>query len=912
MPYVAGESLRQRLTREPQLPLDDAVRIVSEVADALGYAHRQGIVHRDIKPENILLAGEHCVIADFGLARALDVAGGDKLTETGIALGTPAYMSPEQASSEARLDGRSDLYSLGCVLYEMLAGEPPFTGRTAQAIIARRFSEPVPHLRTVRDVPESVERVVTKALARSPADRYADAAGFVEALRAALAAPAREVQSTVAVPRRRKSRRPRTLVLAAGVAAAGLSALVLVARRPATPEPAQSIAAPPTAPALIRLAVLPFENLGDSADAYFADGVADAVRGKLVRLSGLEVIARASSVQYRQTTKPPQAVARDLQVRYLLTGTVRWAKAADGTSRVQVSPELVDVKDTSAPASRWQDTFEAPLSDVFQVQADIAAEVAGALDVALGSGEREQLAERPTKSLAAYDAYLKGEQVSNAMQVADLPSLRRAAGYYERAVALDSGFVEAWSQLSRSRALLFGLGIPSPATAAAARSAAERAVDLAPARPEGWLALGDYFSNVRKDNPKALEQYAQGQRLAPRSAILLTSMAPSEQSLGRWEPALEHLREAARLDPRSMRTLRDLGWTLMWLRRHAEAQVAYARALAVAPGDLSLLAQRAMVHLAQGDLAGARALLHPPPEGVEPAALVAFFALSLDLYWVLDDAQQRLLLQLTPSAFDENRAAWAIVLAQTYFLRGDRERGRAYADSARRSFEEQLEAAPDDAQLHIFRGLALAYLGRKAEAIRAGIRGLALMPLAENSAQGAYHQHQVVRIYLLVGEPERALELLVPLLEIPYYLTAAWLRVDPNFAPLQGHPRFEQLLGRIPRPASQSSGEVRGAARGASLRAPRCPPRMPRPTTSGRVEWRSLTRPPRGAPSLTSAAARREDNSRAYDFPVGSWASGGGDRPLVRSPHRLVPTSFQLPVAGSGGGRGSGRTWDRS
>jgi serine/threonine-protein kinase len=156
MPYVEGESLRDRLRREGQLPLADSLRIVREIALALDYAHRHGVIHRDIKPENILLSDTHALIADFGVARALEAAGGDRLTETGIAVGTPAYLSPEQAAGGRELDGRADIYSLGCVLYEMLAGEPPFTGPTAQAIIAKRFSEPVPHLRTIRDVPEAI------------------------------------------------------------------------------------------------------------------------------------------------------------------------------------------------------------------------------------------------------------------------------------------------------------------------------------------------------------------------------------------------------------------------------------------------------------------------------------------------------------------------------------------------------------------------------------------------------------------------------------------------------------------------------------------------------------------------------------------------------------------------------------
>src|SRR3989454_1835242 len=188
MPFVEGESLRERLTRERQLLLEDALRITREVADALGYAHGQGIIHRDIKPENILLSRGHALVADFGLARALQSAAGERLTETGIAVGTPAYMSPEQATAERQVDARSDLYSLGCVLYEMLAGEPPYTGPSALAVIAKRFSEPIPHIRTVREnVPEAIEQAVSKALAKTPVDRYNSAAEFTEALRLASA-----------------------------------------------------------------------------------------------------------------------------------------------------------------------------------------------------------------------------------------------------------------------------------------------------------------------------------------------------------------------------------------------------------------------------------------------------------------------------------------------------------------------------------------------------------------------------------------------------------------------------------------------------------------------------------------------------------------------------------------------------
>jgi serine/threonine-protein kinase len=459
MPYVEGESLRDRLRREQQLPIDDALRITREVADALGYAHRQGVVHRDIKPENILLSQGHALVADFGVARALHAAGGDQLTETGMSVGTPAYMSPEQSLADATLDGRSDLYSLGCVLYEMLVGEAPYTGTSAQAIIAKRLREPVPHVRTLREtVPLPVDQALERALAKMPADRFATAEAFAQALSSPshweLSSPALGTEphgSTPAGTGRGKWRIAAVasvvlLALAAGMLWRDRRAMRVAAPADATASNRQS---GPT-----RVAVLPFENLGDSENLYFADGITDEVRGKLATLPAMRVVARSSSIEYRHTGKSIRNVGNELGVQYLLTGTVRWEKGSGGT-RVRVSPELVDVvtEDT-----RWQQSFEAPLTDVFRVQADVAAAVAAALGVALGAGQHKELVERPTENVAAYDAYLKGQEASQDMSIDDPGTLRQAAGFYERATALDTTFALAWAQLARARAYLYLLG----------------------------------------------------------------------------------------------------------------------------------------------------------------------------------------------------------------------------------------------------------------------------------------------------------------------------------------------------------------------------------------------------------------------------------------------------------------------
>ena len=802
MPFIEGESLRDRLSRERQLPLEDALRIGREAADALEYAHRHGIIHRDIKPENILLTGSHALVADFGIARAVaDGQADGRLTETGTTLGTPAYMSPEQAAGERAIDQRSDIYSLGCVIYETIAGEPPFTGPTAQAIMARRFTEAPRPLRQLREtVPPAVDSAVAKALAKSPADRFGSAAEFGRALAepaptrtgetasATAAAPAATAVSatvaaatTVATPRPARRRFPVTTAMALGFLL-GLGVLFGWLRSHGHAEE--------TPAGIKRLAVLPFENLGSSEDEYFADGVTDEVRGKLASLSGLQVIARSSSGQYKKTSKSPQEIGRELGVDYLLTGTVRWEKSAGG-NRVRVSPELIQV---GTAATTWQQPFDASITDVFQVQADIAGRVAEALDVALGAPQKQTLAEKPTENLPAYEAFLKGEEVGQALGAADPRDLHRAIDFYSQAVALDSTFVQAWVQLSRAHSTVYNFGTPTPEEAAGARDASARAARLAPGRPETQLAIGDYRQFVLGDNQAALTAYETGLAKAPADAELLTAAGRAEQSLGRWESSTERFAKAGAVDPRSVLTARRQALNLLWLRRYPESEAAANRGLAAAPNTLLLHTGKAMVRLAQGDLAGAQDVIRKIPPDVEPTAVVSSLATYWDLFWLLDEQQQQLLLRLPPSAFDDDRGAWGTALAAVYHLRGDEARARAYADSAVVAYEEQIKATPDNPQLYVLLGTMLAYLGRKDEAIRQGKRSLELAPISKDAYGGAYDQHQLARIYILVGEPDKALDLLEPLLKIPYYLTPAWLKIDPTFDPLRKNPRFQKLV----------------------------------------------------------------------------------------------------------------------
>jgi len=517
------------------------------------------------------------------------------------------------------------------------------------------------------------------------------------------------------------------------------------------------------------------------------------VRGKLASLAGLAVIARSSSDQYKGTSKSAKQIAEELDVSYLLTATVSWQKGASA-SRIRVTPELVEVTGAGPPVERWQESFDGVLEDVFRVQGEIATKVAGSLQVALGAGEQERLAARPTANLAAYEAYLRGQELSNAGGLSAPETARRAEAQYEQAVALDPSFALAWAGLSSARSTLYFSLVPSRSLAEGARQAAETALRLAPTLAEAHEAMATYFRTVLQDPARALEQCRQGLATSPNHPGLVGGSAVAEQALGRWQEAVAHAEQSQSLDPRSLYSYSRPGGILLFMRRYADAGAVLDRGLALAPANLPMIETRAEVYLGQGDLAGARAFLASAGAKAEPTALVAFLSAFNDLVWALDEGQQQLLLRLSPAAFGGERADWALALAQACALRGETEQARHYAEEAQVARAVELGEAPDDAMGHTLRGLALAYLGWREEAIREGERGVALMPISHDAYLGTYIQHQLVRIYILVGDHDKALDLLEPLLKVPSLLSPGWLSIDPNFAPLKGNPRFEKLL----------------------------------------------------------------------------------------------------------------------
>ncbi len=803
MPYVEAGSLRDRLRRVGRLDAGAAVQLALEVASALAYAHTLGIIHRDLKPENIMLSptGE-AILADFGIAYALEEAGeaadpdtpsGTRLTETGITMGTPTYMSPEQAAGDEELTGRSDQYSLAAVVYEALVGVAPFTGPNARAILARKLTSAPPPLKDARpDVPEAVERILMRALSRQPSDRHDSMEAFAEAL---AATGVQGAITPVSLPRFAPvspSRRRRASLFAVPLAlfALGASVVWMLGRKE---EGARAAVVPDQETRV--LAVLPFKNLGDPGDQYFADGLTEELTGRLAGLGGLRVISRTSAEQYRESSKSLKEIGAELEAGYVLEGSVRWERGEGARGRVRVTPRLIAVADDSP---LWGEEYEVELTEVFRVQSDIAQRVTAALDIALRLPEQASLASAGPSTPEAYDFYLRGNEYASRSY--GRGNIEAAADLYRKAVRLDSSFARAWARLGRAHLAMHWFYYDrSEARLDSARTAVDAALRLSPDLAEGRIARGYYYYWGLREYQHAREEFEAARRRQPSNSELLSAIGYVERRLGNWDSAMARFQEAVRYDPRSaLRTL-DLADIHMWTRDYAEAERRFDRASQLAPDWAEPYAYKAMLQLVwRGDRAGARAVIGRALTRVSPGrvaqALLIPDAISASLL-TSDSEFAAAVDAVRPSSFDGDTARYHLLLAEAGGYRGDRVAERAHGDSARVLLERQLRDRPDDAKLLAWAGIAYARSGRKTEAIRAGQRAAALLPPSVDAYSGPFVMIRLAEIYTLVNQPEQALDTLEPLLAMPSWISPAELRSDPTWAPLRAHPRFAALAG---------------------------------------------------------------------------------------------------------------------
>ena len=497
MPYVKGETLNDRLEREGRMAPADAIRMAREVAGALDYAHRHGVIHRDVKPANILIEEGHAVVADFGVALTVEHPEHDKITQPGLAVGTPAYMSPEQVSADTDLDARSDIYSLGCVLHEMLTGQPPFDGRSLRALMAKRLTTTPPAVSSIRTgIPNGLDAVIQTSLAVEPDDRFRTAAALAEAL-AAVEAGEPTVRGAL-VGTDRPAGRPRSI------------------------------------------AVLPFVNMStDPENEFFSDGVTEDVINALTKIPGLRVAARTSAFAFKGKGEDVRTIGRQLNVATVLEGSVRRA-----SNRIRITAQLISVDDGY---HLWSDQYDRELDDVFAVQDELACAIVETLKGELGvTTETRTLVKPPTRNMVAYDLYLKGRFFWNRRG----EGLLRAREFFEQAIAEDSGYAQAYAGLGDTYSLLgWYRALPPDEAFPKAKEAAQRAIALDELLAEAHTSLAFALMCYDRDWHEAETQFVRALQLNPGYATTHHWYAEFLMTQGRLEEAIDAAERAAQLDP---------------------------------------------------------------------------------------------------------------------------------------------------------------------------------------------------------------------------------------------------------------------------------------------------------------------------------------------------------------------------
>jgi TolB-like protein/Flp pilus assembly protein TadD/tRNA A-37 threonylcarbamoyl transferase component Bud32 len=567
MPFVEGESLRARLARSGELPVQEAVKILRDVLSALWYAHDHGVVHRDIKPDNVLLTGQHAVVADFGVAKALSAStnAGSSLTSLGVALGTPAYMSPEQAAADPTTDHRADIYGLGAMAYEMLTGHQVFSARSPQAMLAAHATEkPEPIERRRPAVPPALSSLIMRALEKHAADRPQSAAEMLADLEAAVTPSG----ATVPVPRStggsgvsRRAKVAAWVVLGITIIAVAIYASGSSRRLAGTTEESSAQAAKDS---IHTVAVIPFANTGGNPqDEYFSDGMTDELAHALSRLPRLRVAGRTSSFAFKGKSMPAQEIGKALNVSAIVDGSVR--RAGD---RLRVIAQLTSTTDGQVI---WSATYESRAKDVFALQDEFTNAIVGALAPALSGAKASTVASqsRGTNDQAAYDLYLKGKYFSARPGSG---GLRRALDYFEQALTKDSMFARAHAGLSlaATSAPLFGVKVPGSGDSLALANA-NSAIRIDPSLGDAHLALAYALSAAWRFRDAEVE-FQRTLQLQPDDPLTHSWHGDNMEPLGRIKEAVSEHQRAESLDPLSTAVQGELGYAL-YINGQSEASI---------------------------------------------------------------------------------------------------------------------------------------------------------------------------------------------------------------------------------------------------------------------------------------------------------------------------------------------------
>jgi eukaryotic-like serine/threonine-protein kinase len=810
MPFIQGESLRARLVRDGELPVTEAIRILREVASALAYAHARGVVHRDIKPDNVLVSGGAAMVTDFGVAKALSAAAGpagENLTQYGVALGTPAYMAPEQGAADPATDHRADLYAFGAMAYELLTGTPPFTGRPAQALLAAHAVEtPESIARRRPAITPALGDLVMRLLEKRPSDRPQSAEEVVHTLdnlptsggTAALLATTRTGPTyltpapTSAGAGAGTTRPPRAVMIGAFAAVLFLAATGawLAANRH------HGHGGGPGGGGETMLAVLPFENDGPADDEYFADGLTDAITNRLASLHGLGVIDRRSARQYKSTTKSAKDIDRELGVQYVLEGTVRWAKDPNGGGqRVEITPTLVNTANLQEKSAGGP--YIVIPSDVFQVDSDVATKVADALDVTLNSDERHALHMRPTRNSDAYDAYLRGEAIDkdNAMDL-NANDVRLATEQYQRAATLDPHFALALAKLGDEEMRAAILNQLDSTRINRAGALIDSSLKLDPNLPEGHNERSFFLRFFKQDAAGGYAEQVRAVALRPNDADLVGVLGNLQIESGQLDSGFANLAASVRLDPRSTAGLSRAGYTSLAYRRYAEAADYADRYLALSPTapdayDLKI----SFLLKSRGDTAAARQLFDVARTKADHMTR----SLAEDAIF-LGPASRQWLLAQSPSAmaltqqFDS--VNYYLNKAEVYVADRNMALARVNVDSMMALVTPRPLTGFLAFAQHQVLAYAYAVHGRPADAERelAAVRAaIAAFPNPTGRPAGETSE-SIAATYAVLGNVDSTVAVVRRVLTLPTGASRAYIAIDPSYVLVRSAPAFQALI----------------------------------------------------------------------------------------------------------------------